>query len=117
MGTFLKVFILTMMVLPFFGVPVAAETLPAKPPEEGVLGFISGFFGSFPVWLNVLTTTVTAATAITAVTPSKADDAIANGLLRFLNLVAGNFYKNKNADEVLNTGNTPVDGSSRDIGN
>ncbi len=45
-----------------------------------------------------VTAVISVATAITAVTPSKADDKILNGLLKFINLLAGNIGKNKNAD-------------------
>ncbi len=41
---------------------------------------------------------ITLATAITAVTPSKSDDKILAGILKFINLLAGNIGKNKNAD-------------------
>jgi hypothetical protein len=52
-----------------------------------------------PTWLTAITGVVTAATAITALTPTKADDAIINTILRVLNLLAGNVGKNKNADD------------------
>jgi len=41
---------------------------------------------------------ISAATVITALTPSKADDKILNAILKFVNLLAGNIGKNKNAD-------------------
>jgi hypothetical protein len=41
---------------------------------------------------------LTAATAVTALTPSTSDDKIVNGILKFLNVIAGNVGKNKNAD-------------------
>lgn len=50
------------------------------------------------LYLGPVTAVVTAATAITALTPSKADNTILNGILKVLNLLAGNFLKNKNAD-------------------
>ena len=59
---------------------------------------VAEFFSNFPVWIVALTTAVTGATAITALTPTKSDDAILNKILAFLNLLAGNFGKNKNAD-------------------
>jgi len=46
----------------------------------------------------IVTAVISVATAITAVTPSKADDKILNGFLKFINLLAGNIGKNKNAD-------------------
>lgn len=51
-----------------------------------------------PQWLVAITAVVTAATAVTALTPTKADDKIVNGILKMLNVLAGNFGKNKNAD-------------------
>jgi hypothetical protein len=53
---------------------------------------------SLPAWLVAITALVTAATAVTALTPSKADDKVVNMLLKVLNILAGNFGKNKNAD-------------------
>lgn len=58
------------------------------------------FFDALPAWLNALTALVTAATAITALTPTKTDDKYVSMVLRVLNTVAGNFMKNKNADDV-----------------
>ncbi|MDP6249652.1 MAG: hypothetical protein QGH26_02370 [Candidatus Pacebacteria bacterium] len=53
-----------------------------------------------PEWVQALCGLVTAATAVTALTPSKADDTIINSILKVLNLLAGNFGKNINADDV-----------------
>lgn len=53
-----------------------------------------------PAWLVAITGLVTAATAITALTPTTRDDVIIGGILKVLNLLAGNFGKNKNADDV-----------------
>jgi len=66
-----------------------------------VIDFFTGLFTDPRVedWVLAITSTVTAATAITALTPTKADDAILNGILRVLNFLAGNFLKNKNADD------------------
>lgn len=52
-----------------------------------------------PAWLVAVTGVVTAATAITALTPTKSDDKIVNSILKVLNFIAGNFLKNKNADD------------------
>jgi hypothetical protein len=57
-------------------------------------------FDALPGWLNALTALVTAATAITALTPTKVDDEYVSMALRVLNTLAGNFMKNKNADDV-----------------
>ncbi len=53
---------------------------------------------SLPAWLVAITALVTAATAVTALTPSKVDDKVVNMILKVLNILAGNFGKNKNAD-------------------
>lgn len=60
---------------------------------------MSEFIQSFPTWLVALTAVVTACTAITAITPTKTDDKIISKVLAVLNLLAGNFGKNKNADD------------------
>jgi hypothetical protein len=57
------------------------------------------FFDALPGWLNALTAVVTAATAVTALTPSTADDKYVALALKVLNTIAGNVFKNKNADE------------------
>ena len=48
--------------------------------------------------IAIITGVVSSATVITALTPSKADDKILAGFLKFINLLAGNVGKNKNAD-------------------
>ena len=53
---------------------------------------------AFPVWIVAITGLVTAATAITALTPTKSDDKFINIVLSVLNILAGNFGKNTNAD-------------------
>ena len=57
------------------------------------------FINSFPAWLVAITGVVTAATVITALTPTTADDKVVNAILKFLNVLAGNVGKNKNADD------------------
>jgi len=59
---------------------------------------ILAWFGDLPAWLAAVTTVVTAATAVTALTPTKSDDAILSKILWALNLLAGNWARNKNAD-------------------
>jgi len=63
------------------------------------MDMIIQFFDAMPTWVAALTGLVTAATAITALTPSTADDAILNKILAALNFLAGNFGRNKNADD------------------
>jgi hypothetical protein len=89
--------LLSILVMTLF----SALALAAGDPVEAV-GFMEklmAFFDGFPAWLAAITAVVTAATAITALTPSKSDDAIVNAILKFLNFLAGNFLKNKNADD------------------
>ena len=50
-------------------------------------------------YLAPVTGVVTAATLITAVTPTKTDDKIINIVLRILNILAGNFLRNRNKDD------------------
>lgn len=61
---------------------------------------ISTIVSSMPVWLVAITGLVTAATAVTALTPTKSDDKIVAMILNVLNFLAGNFGKNKNADDT-----------------
>jgi hypothetical protein len=60
---------------------------------------ITAILEAAPAWLAALTGLVTAATAITALTPSKSDDAVLDKVLKVLNFLAGNFGKNRNADD------------------
>lgn len=63
---------------------------------ETLLAFITG--PEFQVWVDAIAKVVLAATAITAITPTKTDNFIVDGLLKVLNILAGNVLKNKNAD-------------------
>lgn len=58
--------------------------------------YSSGTFGN---WIMALTTMVTGMTAITAMTPTNVDNKVMNMILKALNLMAGNFGMNKNADD------------------
>lgn len=57
------------------------------------------FFDAIPLWIEALMALVTGATAFTAMTPTKVDDRFVNKSLKVLNILAGNFGKNKNADD------------------
>lgn len=46
-----------------------------------------------------VTAVITAATAVTAVTPTKTDDKYISIVLKVLNIIAGNFLRNKNKDD------------------
>jgi hypothetical protein len=62
------------------------------------LTLFTTWFDALPAWVNAITGVITAATAITILTPTKNDDKIIGTILGFLNLLAGNFGKNTNAD-------------------
>ena len=61
--------------------------------------FITQVMSNIPDWVTAATSIVTAATAITAVTPTQTDDKIVSVILKVLNFLAGNFNRNKNADD------------------
>jgi len=64
---------------------------------QTVLDFYNS--GQLGIWVAGITGVVTAATAITAMTPTTVDDKVVGVILKALNFLAGNFGKNKNADE------------------
>lgn len=84
--------LVSLLFLPFVAV---AQTTGAVPEPSGWLAI----FEALPGWLVAITSVVTAATAITALTPTKTDDRIISAILRVLNILAGNFGKNTNADD------------------
>jgi len=83
----------------FILAPMAAYAQSATGVDSGSFGWLA-IFEALPAWLVAITSVVTAATAITALTPTTADDKIIAAILRVLNILAGNFGKNKNADDA-----------------
>ena len=55
---------------------------------------------NFGAYISGLCQIVTACTAITMLTPPKSADMVFNTILRVLNMLSGNFGKNKNADDI-----------------
>ncbi len=53
---------------------------------------------ALPAWVAAITAVIVAANGVTILTPTKSDDKILNTILGVLNVLAGNFGKNKNAD-------------------
>ncbi len=64
--------------------------------------FIIGLFTSpeFGNWVAAITMVVTASNAITVLTPTNVDNQVLDVVLRILNILSGNFGKNKNADDI-----------------
>lgn len=60
---------------------------------------ILAIFEQAPAWVTALTALVTGVSAITAITPSTSDNAIVAKILKGLNFLALNVFKNKNADD------------------
>ena len=54
--------------------------------------------GDAGAWILAATAVLSACTALTALTPSRSDDLILGGVLKVLNLLAGNVGKNRNLD-------------------
>ena len=64
---------------------------------EAILNFVTS--AGFGDWLLAISGLVAASTAVTAMTSTKTDDKVVNVILKILNFFAGNFAKNKNADD------------------
>ena len=62
-----------------------------------IMSFLQG--AEFGTWLTAITAVISVATGITALTPTKHDDKTIGIVLAGLNFLAGNFGKNKNADD------------------
>ncbi len=54
--------------------------------------------GDLAGWLMAISVVVTAATGLTALTKTTADDKFLNFILKILNFLAGNVFRNRNAD-------------------
>lgn len=50
-------------------------------------------------YIQIFGAVVVIATIITAATPTQTDNKVLNAVLRALNVLAGNFAKNRNADD------------------
>ena len=59
---------------------------------------LNSIIEAIPAWLLAITGIVTAANAVTALTPSTVDNEFITKVLKVLNILSMNFYKNKNAD-------------------
>ena len=55
---------------------------------------------NFGAYIDGLCQIVPACTAITMLTPTKSDDMVFNTILRVLNMLSGNFGKNKNTNDI-----------------
>lgn len=80
------------------GVASVVEDVQEVTAPSGAINLLLAFFAAFPAWIVALTSVVTAATAITALTPSTSDDKVLAVVLKYLNILAGNFGANKNLD-------------------
>ena len=63
---------------------------------ETILEFLQSEL--FEDWFIAILALIVAASGITALTPTKSDDKIVNAVLKVLNWIALNVFKNKNAD-------------------
>lgn len=57
------------------------------------------FIDSVPAWVSALLMLFAGAKAITILTPTRSDDKVVDSILKVLNILAGNFGKDKNADD------------------
>lgn len=64
-----------------------------------MIEYLEWAFELAPDVLVALTGAVTAASVVTAMTPTKADDAAVNWVLRLLNTLALNVGRNRNMDD------------------
>ncbi len=65
-----------------------------------IIATLSNIWAQMPVWLTTITYIVTLASSITMLTPTNVDNKFIDGLLRVLNWLSLNIFKNKNADDV-----------------
>ena len=65
-----------------------------------IIATLSDLWAKMPVWLTTITYVVTLASTITMLTPTTHDDQVVNFILRILNWLSLNIFKNKNADDV-----------------
>jgi ABC-type transport system involved in cytochrome c biogenesis permease subunit len=65
-----------------------------------VMATLSDWWAKMPAWLTTITYVVTLASSITMMTPTNVDNKFVDGLLRVLNWLSLNIFKNKNADDV-----------------
>lgn len=64
---------------------------------DAIIAFLTS--GTVGDWVIAACGICTACTGITMLTPTKVDDKVLGVILKVLNFFAGNFAKNKNADE------------------
>lgn len=65
---------------------------------EAILEILSS--DEFEAWYHAITAVIASASAITMLTPTTTDDKIYNGVMKVLNFLSLNVFKNKNADDV-----------------
>ena len=65
---------------------------------ESIMEIVNIVLAAGPEWVDAVAKLVAGATAITMLTPTKTDNKVINVALTVLNWLAGNVFKNKNAD-------------------